>query len=114
MPKLWIVKETCVVTPANCFMPHDAIQPKIIPTIPPIKVSMNDSVKNCIFISFSSAPIAFLKPISLVLSVTVVSIMFIIPIPPTTSEIPAIDASKIVNVFVTEDAVFTIDCWFKT
>jgi hypothetical protein len=36
------------------------------------------------------APIAFLMPISLVLSVTDTSIIFITPIPPTKSDIAAI------------------------
>ena len=51
--------------------------------------------------SLALAPIAFLKPISLVLSVTVVSIMFIMPIPPTSKEIPAIAPNKIVKVWLT-------------
>ena len=60
------------------------------PTIPPIEVSTTASVKNWNRMAFFLAPIAFLRPISYVLSVTVTSIMFITPIPPTSKEIPAI------------------------
>ena len=44
------------------------------------------------------APNAFLRPISLVLSVTDTSIIFITPIPPTTKLIPAIPAINAVNI----------------
>ncbi len=44
------------------------------------------------------APRAFLKPISLVLSVTDTSIIFITPMPPTTRLIPAIAAISNVNI----------------
>ena len=46
------------------------------------------------FLEKVKAPMAFFKPISRVRSVTVVSIIFIIPIPPTTREIPAIAARR--------------------
>ena len=48
------------------------------------------SIKNWSKISRFLAPIAFLSPISLVLSETATSMMFIIPIPPTIKDIPAI------------------------
>ncbi len=57
-------------------------------------------------IDFLFAPNAFRRPISLVLSVTVTSIMFMIPIPPTTNDIAATPDNNDVNVPVTDDAVF--------
>ncbi len=51
---------------------------------------------------------ALRKPISRVLSVTVVSIMFIMPMPPTKSEIPEIAASKRVRVEVILEALAKI------
>ena len=44
------------------------------------------------------APTALRMPISRVRSVTETSMMFMIPMPPTTSEMPAIEPSRIVNV----------------
>ena len=64
--------------------------PVITPAIPPIEVSTTASVRNWNRMAFFLAPIAFLRPISFVLSVTVTSMMFITPIPPTSKEIPAI------------------------
>ncbi len=55
------------------------------------------SIKNCSSISFPRAPIAILKPISLVRSVTDTYMIFIIPIPPITNEMPAITVNRTVN-----------------
>ena len=60
------------------------------PAIPPIEVSTTASVKNWNRTAFFLAPMAFFRPISFVLSVTVTNMMFITPIPPTSKEIPAI------------------------
>ena len=61
-----------------------------IPSNPPNEVKVIDSIRNCNSIFPLVAPIAFLSPISLVLSVTETSIIFMTPIPPTNREIPAI------------------------
>ena len=45
-------------------------------------------------------------------SVTLVSIIFIIPIPPTRRDIPATAASRVVKVPVTLEAAETISDWF--
>ena len=63
--------------------------PKIVPPRPPIKPMMPASIKKIIKISEFFAPIAFIIPISLVLSLTEVKIVFIIPIPPTKMAIEA-------------------------
>jgi hypothetical protein len=59
------------------------------PNTPPAKLSRMLSVKNWINISLFFAPRDFLTPISRVLSVTDTNMMFIMPIPPTSSEIAA-------------------------
>ena len=64
--------------------------PSTMPIAPPTTVKTTASIKNCISISFRFAPIALRRPISLVRSVTVTNIIFIIPIPPTKSEMAAI------------------------
>ena len=81
------------------------------PTIPPPIVKIIDSIRNCMTTVLSFAPKAFLRPISLVLSITVTSIIFIIPIPPTNKEIAAIPDKSAVKVPVVEEAVFKISCW---
>ena len=77
------VKDITGVIPAKLPIISAPTIPKIIPIIPPIKDKITDSIKNCISIILVVAPTAFLIPISLVLSVTDTSIMFITPIPPT-------------------------------
>ena len=67
--------------------------PEATPSTPPIDVSTAASVKNCAIILPFLAPIAFLRPISAVRSVTETSIIFITPIPPTNSDIAAIQIS---------------------
>ena len=64
--------------------------------IPPITVSIADSARNWSIIEEVLAPNAFLMPISLVLSVTETSMIFITPIPPTSREIPATKEIKAV------------------
>ena len=71
----------------------DRIIPVMTPITPPRDVNTAASVKNCAAIRFLFAPIAFLSPISFVLSVTDTSMIFMTPIPPTRSDIPAIQTS---------------------
>ena len=73
--------------------------PTTMPRIPPIRVSIADSVRNCSKMRFLRAPRAFLRPISLVRSVTETSMMFITPIPPTRR---AMEATQISRRFVLE------------
>ena len=54
-----------------------------MPINPPNMLNNEDSVRNCIRISIRRAPIALRKPISRVRSVTETSMIFIIPMPPT-------------------------------
>ncbi len=54
------------------------------------------------------APIAMRRPISRVRSVTDTSMMFMIPMPPTSSETPAMPASSVVIVLVVSVRTLTI------
>ena len=54
---------------------------------------MAASTRNCPTISRRGAPMDFLMPISRVRSVTVTSMMFMIPIPPTSRAMPAMPPS---------------------
>jgi len=74
---------------------------KAIQINPATILIIKDSIKNCIKISVFVAQIAFLIQISLVLSITETSIIFITQIHPTRSEIVAIPAKNIVIVPVT-------------
>ena len=87
----------------------DGLPPYIIP---PVILSKIDSVRNCNKISNPLPPIAMRRPISLVLSVTDTYIIFMIPIPPTRREIPAIAPSKIVRILLTELKVDNNSVWF--
>ena len=83
--------------------------PRLRQSIRRFRYSIIASTKNCLLMSLFLAPMAFRKPISRVRSVTVVNIIFIMPIPPTTSEIPATAAKRVVKVPVTEEAVAIIE-----
>lgn len=63
------------------------------PMMPPRRQRMTASVRNCKSMIAGFAPIAFLRPISLVLSETETSMIFMIPMPPTRSEMPTIHAA---------------------
>lgn len=65
-----------------------------LPLISPPNDKIMASTINWVKTTFGGAPNAFLSPISLVRSVTVTSIIFIMPIPPTSKEMAAIPAGK--------------------
>lgn len=87
-------KEILVEMPPKFEIPTEITQPKKS-RIPPKKVKRMASAKIWAKISLLFVPIAFLNPISLVLSVTEVNIIFIMPIPPTIREILTIAAKSI-------------------
>ena len=60
------------------------------------------------------APVAMRMPISRVRSVTLTSMMFITPMPPTSSEIAATEPSSSVSVFCVADAVSSSDVVLRT
>ena len=63
--------------------------PSTTPASPPTMDSRNDSMRNCACICPGRAPMAFFRPISTVRSVTEVSIMFMMPMPPTSRAMEA-------------------------
>src|SRR5689334_16656950 len=68
--------------------------PTTIPIEPPRELSTIASLRNCRCTSDSVAPTAIRTPISRVRSVTLTSMMFIIPIPPTSNETEAMLAKS--------------------
>src|SRR6202163_2941717 len=69
--------------------------PDKIPMAPPTTLSTTASIRNCCWTSCSVAPMAMRMPISRVRSVTDTSMIFMMPIPPTSSEMLAADVSAI-------------------
>ena len=67
--------------------------PAATPSTPPMLVRVAASVRNCRRMRRFRAPMAYFSPISLVRSVTVTSMMFITPMPPTRREMLAIHKS---------------------
>ena len=60
--------------------------PSIVPMTPPKIDSTTDSVSICAMMSERRAPSALRRPISRVRSVTTISMMFMMTMPPTTSD----------------------------
>jgi hypothetical protein len=92
-----VVIDTLIHSISKLFTSCIASQDRIIAITHPIAVTTTDSIKNCVIISLFNAQIAFLIQISLVLSVTETSIIFITPIHPTSKEIEPIAANKYVK-----------------
>ena len=74
--------------------------PSATPTTPPIMDRDTASTRNCARMCQGFAPTAMRTPISRVRSVTLTSMIFMIPIPPTSSDTMAMDASSEVSVWV--------------
>ena len=101
MPK---VRPTAVLMPKPNTMDHSGAaagkskakrtrkaipSPIAMPMPPPMPVRVTASTRNWAATSLRVAPIAFRTPISRVRSVTVTSMMFITPTPPTSRAMPA-------------------------
>ena len=71
----------------------ETITPSRMPMSPPVRLSTIDSIRNCLRTAEERAPIAMRMPISRVRSVTETSMIFMIPMPPT-SKRNARDAAK--------------------
>ena len=69
--------------------------PRITPMTPPTRQTSIASTMNWVRMSPWVAPSALRTPISRVRSVTVMSMMFITPMPPTSSEIPPMAESTV-------------------
>ena len=66
----------------------------MMPTMPPLTLRNTASARNCSSTCSRRAPIAMRSPISRVRSVTETSRIFMMPMPPTTSEMDATAASS--------------------
>gem|GEM_PF-2405311 len=65
-----------------------------MPIAPPIRESRQLSIRNCVRMSERRAPIALRMPISRVRSATETSMMFMIPMPPTSREMAEMPPSR--------------------
>ena len=72
-----------------------------MPTSPPADESTTASTRNWLKMSMPRAPTARRTPISRVRSVTDTSMMFMMPMPPTSSEMAATPSKKVVSTPVT-------------
>ena len=81
--------------PAAAAMIRDSVNPKAMPISPPTIEISTASVRNCRMMSDCRAPMARRMPISRVRSSTVASMMFMMPMPPTSSEMPAMQIMTI-------------------
>ena len=92
--------DTAVGHPCHNVTPRATPNPTAIPMPPPNRLNTTASTRNCRSTSRPRAPIAIRNPISRVRSVTDTSMMFMIPMPPTSSDTPAMLASRAVIVCV--------------
>ena len=88
-------KVNSVVTTVNKLIDNEIRTPSTIPIKPPETLIASDSDKKCCIIFFFVAPMALRTPISRVRSITVANIIFIIPMPPTNSEMAAMEPIRI-------------------
>ena len=82
--------------------------------MPPSKVSSTASTMNCDRMSVLVAPIALRMPISRVRSVTVTSMMFMTPMPPTSRLMAATAPSRMVKTELVELDVASRLAWLRT
>src|SRR5512147_1184706 len=95
---------TLVLRGPNFGTSHAAKRPRPRPTTPPRPLMITDSMMNWKRMCRLRAPSALRMPISRVRSVTVTSMMFMMPMPPTSSEMLAMPASSSVNVLLVAEA----------
>ena len=81
-----------------------------MPTTPPRADSTTASIRNCSSTSPSSAPTARRRPISRVRSVTLTSMMFMMPMPPTSRLTAATAPSRLVSTPMVLLSV-SASCW---
>lgn len=75
------------------------MMPSSTPMSPPMSERRTASTMNCVMMSLFLAPRARRRPISRVRSVTVASMMFMMPMPPTRSEMAAMEPRTMLNIF---------------
>src|SRR4029434_10442 len=82
--------------PAKVAMAMAPPMPSVTPTRPPMSESVTASTRNWPRMCRRRAPTAMRRPISRVRSVTDTSMMFMMPMPPTSNQTHAIDANRAV------------------
>src|SRR5689334_21523247 len=92
----------------------EATMPKMTPMTPPTADRVIDSIRNWRRITPLRAPIAIRMPISRVRSVTLTSMMFMMPMPPTISDTMATDASRFVMILLDASAASAMSVRFLT
>ena len=95
-------------------MATELTQPSTMPKRPPITLNTVASTRNWSRMSRRLAPTALRMPISRVRSVTLTSMMFMMPIPPTSREMPAIEPRKSVSTPVIWLKTATRSAWLMT
>ena len=98
----------CVAICRKALRLTDNPTPSNTPMIPPVTDKRIASMRNWFRMSMPLAPTLIRRPISRVRSVTDTYIMFIIPIPPTSKEMPATLPSKMVMVDMVEFIILDI------
>ena len=88
--------------------------PIAMPIKPPKALNVTASMRNCRITSRRCAPMAMRRPISRVRSVTLTSMMFMMPMPPTTSDTLAMRASRMVIARAVAVADSAISSWLRT
>ena len=94
-------------TSIRVLNPTPAAMPSTTPMTPPIRQRITLSVINCMRMADAGAPSALRVPISRVRSVTETIMMFITPMPPTSSEMAAMAEMP-------SDTVFSISVMLST
>jgi hypothetical protein len=95
------ISELMVITvghPAYAATTRASTMPMMIPAMPPIREMANDSITNWARMSLRVAPMARRTPISRVRSSTLASMMFMMPMPPTSREMPAIEPMTMLKI----------------
>ena len=96
---------------ATFFTVNEAAMPSMTPMIPPVTLSMIASMRNWFRISMPRAPTLMRRPISRVRSVTLTYMMFMMPMPPTMSEMPATQPNRMVSMSVVDVIIDASSSW---
>ena len=107
------VRETMASKPAKTEMSREAPMPRSDADDAAEKLSVMASMRNWSRMSLPCAPTAMRMPISRVRSVTLTSMMFMMPMPPTTSDTLAMEPSMSVMTREMLPTVSAISFWFR-
>src|SRR5882672_6354160 len=92
----------------------EAHMPRPMPINPPMTLNVTASTRNCTRMSPPRAPTAMRMPISRVRSVTLTSMMFMMPMPPTMSDTLAMAPNKMDMMREVEVAICISSNWLRT